>query len=598
MGRVVGIDLGTTNSCIAVLEGGKPMIVPNAEGERVTRSIVALTDDGEYLVGKPAANQAVLNPRNTIFSAKRLMGRRYAEVPDVIRSVPYVVKAGPEDAARIELAGELIAPEEIGAKIIRKLVEDASSYLDDAITDAVITCPAYFNDAQRQATMNAGQIAGLNVLRILNEPTSAALAYGIDARQNERVLVFDLGGGTLDVSLLDVVEPICEVCATSGDTHLGGDDFDKCIVDWLAMEFLDKYGIDLRNESQALQRLTEAAEKAKCELSSVTSAKIELPFITSINGEGIHLEKIISREKFEVLSAGLLQRCVEPVLTTLKDARCQASKIDEVLLVGGGSRMPSIRKLVNDITLGKEPNMAISPEEVVALGAAVQAGIISGEFDQMVLLDVTPFSLGIETKGGKFHRMIARNTAIPTRATQLFTTGDHFQRGVDVIVLQGESKRAHNNRTLGRFGLEGIRNKVAGEAEIEVDFDIDEDGILSVTARDLGTGNKRQITIAGTAYLDQQEVKDKASQAQKLAAEKQQKQLANVERQQAEYVLSTVENQLEFIGQAVPNELRSKCEKAMSALRTALGDGAPPKKLSKLKVSLELAAEPLQQIES
>lgn len=520
MGRAVGIDLGTTNSCIAVLEGGKPMIVPNAEGERVTRSMVALTDEGKYLVGRSAARQSVLNPRGTVFSAKRLMGRRFAEAADVIKTLPYRVVAGPDDAARIELGGQQLAPEEIGARIIRKLIDDASEYLGDRITDAVITCPAYFNDAQRQATMNAGQIAGLNVMRILNEPTAAALAYGIDAQQSERVLVFDLGGGTLDVSLLDVVEPVCEVCSTSGDTHLGGDDFDNCIVDWLASEFLDKYGVDLRNEAQARQRLAEAAEKAKCELSTRTSAKIELPFITCVAGEGVHIEKTLTREQFEILTGGLLQRCVEPVLTALRDARCQASKIDEVLLVGGGSRMPSIRKLVSDITLGKQPNMTISPEEVVALGAAVQAGILTGEFDEMVLLDVTPFSLGIETKGGKFHKMIPRNATIPTRATQLFTTGDHFQRGVDVVVLQGESRRAHHNRVLGRFALDGIRDRVAGEAQIEVDFDIDEDGILAVTARDLRTGNKKQITITGTAYLGQQEVRDKARQAQQSADSK------------------------------------------------------------------------------
>ncbi|HKC86280.1 MAG TPA: molecular chaperone DnaK, partial [Blastocatellia bacterium] len=456
MGKAVGIDLGTTNSVVAVMEGGKPTVIINNEGSRLTPSVVAFTKTGERLVGQIARRQAVLNPENTIYSAKRFIGRRYGEVQSEIKNVPYKVVAGPNDAVRFEIQGKQYAPEEISAQVLRKLADDAAKYLGEKVTDAIITVPAYFNDAQRTATRDAGKIAGLNVLRIINEPTAAALAYGLDKKGNETVMVFDLGGGTFDVSILEVGEGVFEVKATAGDTHLGGDDFDKRIVDWLAEEFKRDQGIDLRADRQSLQRLTEAAEKAKIELSSVTESTISLPFVTADAGGPKHLEMKLSRAKFDQLTADLVERCVGPVKQALQDAKLTDLDIDEVILVGGATRMPSVQALVRRMTAGKEPNQSVNPDEVVAVGAAIQAGVLAGEVKDVVLLDVTPLSLGVETLGGVMTKLIERNTTIPARRSEVFSTAEDNQTAVDIHALQGERELARDNRTLGHFRLEGL----------------------------------------------------------------------------------------------------------------------------------------------
>lgn len=484
MAKAVGIDLGTTNSVVAVMEGGQPTVIINSEGSRLTPSVVAFTKAGERLVGQIAKRQAVLNPENTIYSAKRFIGRRYSEVQSEIKNVPYKVVAGPNDAVRFEIMGKQYAPEEISAQVLRKLADDAAKYLGEKVSDAVITVPAYFNDAQRQATKDAGKIAGLNVLRIINEPTAAALAYGLDKKKNETVLVFDLGGGTFDVSILDVGDGVFEVRATSGDTHLGGDDFDKRIVDWVAQEFQRDQGIDLRKDRQALQRLIEAAEKAKVELSSAVETNINLPFITADASGPKHLDMKLTRAKFEQLTADLVERCVGPVKQALSDAKISEREIDEVILVGGATRMPAVQALVRRMTGGKEPNQSVNPDEVVAVGAAIQAGVLSGEVKNVVLLDVTPLSLGVETLGGIMTKLIERNTTIPTRKSETFSTAEDNQSAVDVHVLQGERELARDNRTLGHFRLEGIRPAPRGVPQVEVTFDIDANGILTVTAKD------------------------------------------------------------------------------------------------------------------
>jgi molecular chaperone DnaK len=567
MAKAVGIDLGTTNSVVAVMEGGKPTVIINSEGSRLTPSVVAYTKTGERLVGQLAKRQAAINPEQTIYSAKRFVGRRYSEVQSEIKNVPYRVTAGPNDAVRLEIAGKQIAPEEVAASVLRKLADDASKYIGEKVTDAIITVPAYFNDAQRQATKDAGKIAGLKVLRIINEPTAAALAYGLDKKKNETIMVFDLGGGTFDVSILEVGDGVFEVKSTSGDTHLGGDDFDKRIVDWLAQEFLRDQGIELRKDRQALQRLTEAAEKAKIELSSVVETAISLPFITADAAGPKHLETKLARAKFDQLTADLVERCAGPVKQALQDAKLSERDIDEVVLVGGSTRTPAVQALVRRLVAGKEPNQSVNPDEVVAIGAAIQAGVLAGEVKDVVLLDVTPLSLGVETLGGVMTKLVERNTTIPVRRSEVFSTAEDNQTAVDIHILQGERELARDNRTLGHFRLEGIRPAQRSLPQIEVTFDIDTNGILTVTARDKDTGKAQEITISGSTQLSRDEIDRMVKDAQGHAEEDRRRHEEVEARNAANSVAYQAERQIEELGVSVPLNEKARAEQLIADIQ-------------------------------
>ena len=587
MPRAVGIDLGTTNSVIAAVEGGQPTVIPNAEGTRTTPSVVGFTEQGERLVGQLARRQAILNPKGTIYSAKRFIGRRYSEVQNEVNTVTFDVVEGPDGSARFDVRGTLYAPEEISALVLRKLVEDASKSLGEKVTEAVITVPAYFNDAQRQATKDAGKIAGIEVLRIINEPTAAALAYGLDRQGDETVLVFDLGGGTFDVSILDVGDGVVEVRSTSGDTHLGGDDFDRRIVDHLADEFQKDNGIDLRNDPQALQRLFEAAEKAKVELSAVTQTTINLPFITADANGPKHLNATLMRSTFEALISDLIDRCTGPVEQAMSDARLTAADIDEVILVGGSTRVPAVQALVRRMTGGKDPNMTVNPDEVVALGAAVQAAVIKGEVKDVLLLDVTPLSLGVETLGGVMTKVIDRNTTIPARRTETFSTADDNQSAVDVVVLQGERERATDNRTLGRFRLENIRPAPRGEPQVEVTFDIDANGILNVTAKDKDTSAEQRITISESSNLDKSEVDRMVSDSERYRQEDAAlRQLVDA-RNELDATVHLVERRLAELGAGAPVHEKARAEMLMNDAQQALKEEAPLDRIRSLTSELQ-----------
>ena len=570
MGKVVGIDLGTTNSCVSVMEGGKPTVIANAEGFRTTPSVVAYTKNQDQLVGQIAKRQAVMNPDNTFYSVKRFIGRRVDEVNEESKEVSYgVEKAGANVKVKCPVLDKQFAPEEVSAQVLRKLAEDAGKYLGETVTQAVITVPAYFNDSQRQATKDAGKIAGLEVLRIINEPTAAALAYGLDKKSNERILVFDLGGGTFDVSVLEVGDGVFEVLSTSGDTHLGGDDFDKVIVDHLAETFKSNEGIDLRQDKQALQRLTEAAEKAKIELSSATQSEMNLPFITATPEGPKHLDLTLTRAKFEELAANLIDRCRIPVEQALKDAKLSSSELDEIVMVGGSTRIPAVLELVKRTT-SKDPNQTVNPDEVVAVGAAIQGGVLAGEVKDILLLDVTPLSLGVETLGGVMTKMITRNTTVPTKKTETYSTAVDGQTNVEIHVLQGEREMASDNKSLGTFRLDGIPPAPRGVPQIEVTFDIDANGILSVTAKDKGSGKEQSISITGASTLSDSEVDKMVKDAEANASADKEKREKIDLKNQAETLVYQAEKQMGELGDKVEADAKAKVEEKRTKLQEAI----------------------------
>ena len=570
MGKVVGIDLGTTNSCVSVMEGGKPTVIANAEGFRTTPSVVAYTKNQDQLVGQIAKRQAVMNPDNTFYSVKRFIGRRVDEVNEESKEVSYgVEKAGANVKVKCPVLDKQFAPEEVSAQVLRKLAEDAGKYLGENVTQAVITVPAYFNDSQRQATKDAGKIAGLEVLRIINEPTAAALAYGLDKKSNERILVFDLGGGTFDVSVLEVGDGVFEVLSTSGDTHLGGDDFDKVIIDHLAETFKSNEGIDLRQDKQALQRLTEAAEKAKIELSSATQSEINLPFITATPEGPKHLDLTLTRAKFEELAANLIDRCRIPVEQALKDAKLSSSELDEIVMVGGSTRIPAVLELVKRTT-SKDPNQTVNPDEVVAVGAAIQGGVLAGEVKDILLLDVTPLSLGVETLGGVMTKMITRNTTVPTKKTETYSTAVDGQTNVEIHVLQGEREMASDNKSLGTFRLDGIPPAPRGVPQIEVTFDIDANGILSVTAKDKGSGKEQSISITGASTLSDSEVDKMVKDAEANASADKEKREKIDLKNQAETLVYQAEKQMGELGDKVEADAKAKVEEKRTKLQEAV----------------------------